>query len=90
MASNERKRTLDQSTRAALSGMDSLLAELAEDGLRPGEFTARQAYESHREKGGARSDRSIREILVAKARNGQMLCRKAVIDGKWTNAYRAP
>lgn len=48
------------------------------------EFTA---YELAGQGGGQSVD-SIRSQLTRRLRLGELTCRKVLIDGKWTNAYR--
>lgn len=70
------------------NGLDAILAELAEDGLRPGEFTAQQAFDRHKELGGTKSCESIRGLLKRMANGGDLLTRQCVLGGKVTNCYR--
>ena len=74
----------------ALGGLEAILAELADDGLRPGEFTAIQAHAEHVAAGGKRSVKAIRCILQEKANAGKLNTRKVSIDGSSQNAYSAP
>ena len=70
------------------NGLDAFLAELSDDGLRPGEFTSRQAYERHRASGGNRSFNAIRFMLQSKVAAGELTARPIVYMGKVANAYR--
>ena len=90
MASDQRKRDLDKSTRTALSGLDAILAELADDHLKPGEFTAQQAYEQHKQAGGNKTYQSVRQIILRKLDDGELLARKVTVNGTRVNAYRVP
>lgn len=88
MAHHREKRGLDKSARAALNGLDAILATLVDDSLKPGEFTAWQAYEKHRDAGGTKTYDSIRYSLREKFKRGELLRRPVVINGKAGNAYR--
>ena len=90
MASHQRKRDLDKSTRTALSGLDTILAELADDHLKPGEFTARQVYDQHREQGGSMTFDAIRKRLSVIEERGDITSRRLIFKGTTTKAYRVP
>jgi len=77
-------------TRQTLSALDSILAELADDHLKPGEFTALQVYEQHKAAGGMKSQEAIRGTLKRKETKGDLVSRPIVLNGNVTNAYRVP
>jgi|APGre2960657404_1045060.scaffolds.fasta_scaffold07885_2 hypothetical protein len=90
MANHKRGQRLDKSTRAAVSGIDAILAELAEDVIRPDEFTAKMTYEQHVKAGGTRTLASIRAHLLRRSNEGKLKSRSINIDGKITTVYSLP
>ena len=70
--------------------MESVLAKLADNDLKPGEFTALQVYEQHRTGGGTKSLEAIRSMMKRMADNGDLLTRQIIENGKVANAYRVP
>lgn len=72
------------------TGLDAILEKLTEDGLRPGEFTAKQVYTQHRAAGGEKSYHAVRFVISTMHENGDLVLRKTVMDGRITNAYRLP
>lgn len=71
------------------TGLDAILAELAEDKLEPGEFTARDAYEAHRKQGGTRTFESVRKMLIRMAERGELISRLIRLGGTAVFAYRS-
>lgn len=69
------------------TGLDSILADLALDELRPDEFTAKMTYEKHTESGGLRSIASVRNHLHRMAQAGRLASRKVLLNGKIETAY---
>ena len=84
MASNKRAGGLDQSTRAALSGLEWALEQTAELPLQPDEFTTDQ----FRIASNGITDDSARATLKRMIANGQLTARKIKINGARTNAYK--
>lgn len=89
MASNKRGAGLDQPARSAVTALDALLAELADSGMRPDEFTVAQAHELHVAGGGERSYDAIARMLDRRVSAGTMAKRKVIVDGKHAIAYSA-
>lgn len=84
MASDKRKRGLDQSARAAVSGLEWALEQLAEKPKQPDEFTAKECHAAQSE----RSLAGIRSLLDRMRDNGVLSCRKILVNGKHENVYR--
>jgi hypothetical protein len=87
MASNQGKRSLDQSTRNTLSALEKALEMSIESPLRDDEFTSEQYIEKMKELGHYHSDDACRMILKRLAQSGQFKVRKIKMHGKQCNAY---
>lgn len=72
------------------SGLDSVLAQIMADELRPGEFTAQQAFYKHREMGGKKTLQSVRCFLQRLESAGDIKGRRIKINSKVTVAYSVP
>ena len=84
MASNKRAGGLDQSTRAALSGLKWALEQTAEKPLQPDEFTGQQ-FHAAREGNTLRSSQSLLGRMIG---DGLLTSRKITLNGKIQNAYK--
>lgn len=69
------------------SGLETVLAQLASEGLRADEFTAAQVFEQHRAGGGTRTTRAVRCMLDTMVENGDLVKRLVLLNGKHTGAY---
>lgn len=67
--------------------LDWLAESLSETILKPGEYTARMAYEDMQKRGIPVTLDTIRNGLIRKANRGEILMRKAVLDGTITSVY---
>lgn len=67
--------------------LEMILAELADNELKPGEFTTRQLYEKHVEGGGKMGMNALQQRVKRLYQDGNLKSRKVVIGGKMTNAY---
>ena len=72
------------------NALESILAELAEDVIRPDEFTAKMTYEEHMKAGGTRTLAAIRAHLLRRSNEGKLKSRSINIDGKITTVYSLP
>jgi len=73
-----------------MSGLDSFIAEIMSDVLRPDEFTARQVYEKQRDAGGQKTLDSVRGLLQRMENQGNLKARRIILNGKITAAYSVP
>jgi len=72
------------------NALESILAELAEDVIRPDEFTAKMTHEEHMKAGGTRTLAAIRAHLLRRSSEGKLKSRSINIDGKITTVYSLP
>ena len=83
MASNQRTRNLDKSTRGAMSGIEWALTELVPQPIQHDEFTIQQFI--------ARSGmnrNSAATTLAKKEKSGDLASRIGCVDGKSVRIYR--
>lgn len=74
-------------TRDAIAAM---LAEIGNDQIQEGEFTARMVFEEGQKAGSSKSITAIRQKLAALAESGKLRVRLANIDGRMQSVYRHP
>ena len=67
-------------TKATLSALDTILAELADNEIRPDEFTSMMAHERHVAEGGQMTVEAIRHRLNRMVADGRLQARK--VSGK--------
>ena len=87
MAGNKGTRRLDQSTRAALSAIESALLSLPTKRIRDDEFTADQYIRGMQLKGDTRTFHGLRATLLTMEKQGKLKSRKVCMNGKECNAY---
>lgn len=67
-------------TKATLSALDSILAEMTDNKIRDDEFTSVMAYEKHTAEGGTMTIEAIRHRLNRMVADGRLQVRK--VSGK--------
>ena len=87
MASNQRKRSLDQSTRHTLSALEKALGMTCASPLRDDEFTMHDYIEKYRKVNPQASINGLRSRLYLLVKSGEYKTRKITINGKSCNAY---
>jgi len=90
MASNQRKRSLDFSTRDSLSALEKALEMSYLSPLRDNEFTSEQYIERARALGQYVSDDACRCTLKRLVQAGKLNSRKIKMNGSQCNAYSTP
>lgn len=87
MASNQRKRNLDQSTRDSLSALEKVLEMSCASPLRDDEFTTEQYIVKEKQRGIFVSDDASRAALKRLVQAETLQIRKIKMHGKQCNAY---
>ena len=87
MASHERKRSMDQSTRSALSSLEWALQQSIESPKRDDEFTVSEYYESLQNAGMEIGYRQAQARLDSMVEKKQLTKRKINIKGAQTSLF---
>jgi len=90
MASNERTRRLDKSTRLTLSALDAVLVEMPVKTIRADEFTIDQYVERRIAMGDDRTYHGHRCMIDRLCKANKLKKRKVLVNGKECNAYSLP
>jgi hypothetical protein len=90
MASNQRKRGLDQSTRNTLSALDWALEQSEKTERKENEFTSSEYHDGLIAKGVNIGKRASIERLYLLVTKGELTVRKITLKGSQTNLYSKP
>ena len=90
MASNQRTRGLDQSTRATLSALDYALEQTDITKRKEDEFTSSEFYHALIARGVKISNSGTMYRLKEMVARGELVKRKVMINGATTNLYSKP
>ncbi len=90
MASNQRTRGLDLSTRNTLSALDYALEQTDTGKRKADEFTSSEYYRDLIAKGVKISDSGAMYRLKEMVARGELVKRKTIINGAQTNLYSKP
>ena len=90
MASNQRTRGLDKSTRDTLSALDWALEQSEKTERKPNEFTSSEYHDGLIAKGVNIGKRASIERLYLLVTKGELTVRKITLKGSQTNLYSKP
>lgn len=81
---------ITKQTKAAISGLEWAVQELAGKPQQPDEFSCNEFHAATLASGYQRSRESCHCQLQRMAKNGQLLSRKSLVKGALANLYRKP